>query len=113
MVQLLKESNLHWRFSGMALNFLGLILCDQQPVPAELTTYVAESILNEHPALRKSSITLAIRILVVQKKRATLQGTNKIEKLKLSINLDADSAQKFQKSFTNWIKQDNMFADIP
>ena len=97
----------------MALNFLGLILCDQQPVPAELTAYVAETIINEHPALRKSCITLAIRILVVQKKRASLQGTNKIDKLKLIIDLDADTAQKFQKSFVNWFRQKDMFTDIP
>lgn len=97
----------------MALNFLGLILCEQQPVPAELTAYVVETIVNEHPALRKSCISLAIRILVVQKKRATLHGTNNVQKLKLNIELGAQEAERFKNSFVNWFKQENIFKDIP
>lgn len=97
----------------MALNFLGLILCEQQPVPAELTAYVVETIVNEHPALRRSCISLAIRILVVQKKRASLQGTNNIQKRKRAIQLGADEAQNFKNSLVNWFKQDDIFKQIP
>lgn len=97
----------------MALNFLGLILCEQQPVPAELTSYVVETIVNEHPALRKSCISLAIRIMVVQKKRASINGTNNIQKLKLNIELDASEAERFKRSFVSWFKQDNIFKEIP
>ncbi len=113
MVQLLKVSNLHWRFCGMALNFLGLILCDQQPVPAELTAYVVETIVNEHPSLRKSCIALAIRIFVVQKRRARLRGTDNIQQLTKSIVLDSMDAEHFKKSFVSWFKQDNIFSEIP
>ncbi len=97
----------------MALNFLGLILCEQQPVPAELTAYVVENIVNEHPSLRNSSIALAIRIFVVQKKRAHLQGTNNIKKLVRNIELDTIDALAFKKAFVGWFKKENIFSEIP
>jgi hypothetical protein len=97
----------------MALNFLGLILCEQQPVPAELTAYVIETIVNEHPSLRKSCIALTIRIFVVQKRRARLQGSDNIQKLTKTIELDSMNAEHFKRSFVGWFKQDNIFSEIP
>lgn len=113
MVELLKVSNLHWRFCGMALNFLGLILCEQQPVPAELTAYVVETMVNEHPSLRKSCIALAIRIFVVQKRRASLYGTNNAAKLKQNIEIDSIDAEMLKHAFVDWFKQDDIFGQIP
>ncbi len=101
MVSILKESKIHWRFAAMALNFLELIVSEEQPIPIELTEYVVKSVNSEHPAIRRICLALLTRILIILKKRASVAGTNQIDHLKMQVDLRNLNVPEFTVAYTN------------
>ena len=64
----------HWRYMAMASYFLEQILNVDEAVPTDLCEFAFRNVTNEHPTLRRQSIMLATRILVVLKSRASSNG---------------------------------------
>lgn len=74
LLELLKDTKVHWRFANMAANFLELLLRSDAPPSAELVEFANQCIVSELPAMRKIGISSTSRILLYIKQRTFAQG---------------------------------------
>ncbi|KAI8928589.1 hypothetical protein BC831DRAFT_447887 [Entophlyctis helioformis] len=92
----------HWRFTAMAAEALDYVLRPEMPVTEGLARFALSTVVNEHPAMRRTGLPLMTHVLVILKERATAHGTSALASLKqrvpraqvpdtaLTVDLDAD-----------------------
>ncbi|KAL2915214.1 Proteasome activator BLM10 [Polyrhizophydium stewartii] len=85
LVEFAQDNASHWRFSAMAASLLSMLLSAEAPVPAKLAHFAAANVVNEHPIMRQSCLSLLTQILVVLKERATSSGAYAARALKQPI----------------------------
>lgn len=78
----------------MALNFLQAILSNDEPLPLEVTKYVIDNMVNEHPSIRNVCISLVNQIMGILKTRSISQSHREY------LDLEKCSVDEIRKSFS-------------